>query len=167
MLNSRITKLLLIVLWALSIPSEFLQAQTLPIISTDEKTVWYYIQFKNSGSVLQDMGDNTDLKTQDLNVGNTAQHWKVSGTVNAYVITSQEGRSISFSTATSCFKTSKSNADHFKLISSTNPAYLWEWELQRNGSDYCMNHSGDDPIGKLLNEDLPGDPNNPCGIDFQ
>lgn len=161
MLNSRVKKLLLIVLWALSIPSEFLQAQTLPIISTDEKTVWYYIQFKNSGSVLQDMGDNTDLKTQDLNVGNTAQHWKVTGTIDDYVITSQEGRSISFSTATSRFKTSKSQTDRFKLISSTNLAYLWEWELQRSGSGYCMNHSGDDPIGKQLNEDLPGDPNNP------
>jgi len=92
-------KTLLFLLWVMMIPLGVLKAQTLPVISTEADTVWYYIKFKNAGAVLQDMGEGANLMTQTATAGSKAQLWKVTGTANAYVITSQNGRSISFSSS--------------------------------------------------------------------
>lgn len=107
-------KTLLFLLWAILFPFGVLKAQTLPVISTETDTVWYYVKFKNGGAVLQDMGEGAILMTQSAAAGNKAQLWKVTGSTNAYVITSQNGRSISYSSSASRFTTNASSSVKFK-----------------------------------------------------
>lgn len=154
-------KTLLFLLWAILFPFGVLKAQTLPVISTETDTVWYYIKFKNGGAVLQDMGEGAILMTQVARAGNKAQLWKVTGTANAYVITSQYGRSISYSSSASRFTTNASSSIKFKFIATTNATYAPAWELQRAGQSTCMNQFGGAGSGRQLGEWSASDVNNP------
>lgn len=154
-------KTLFFLLWAILFSFEGLKAQTMPVISTETDTVWYYIKFKNGGAVLQDMGDGAILMTQKATAGNKAQLWMVTGSANAYVITSQNGRSITFSSTASRFTTNAASSAKFKIIATTNGTYAPAWELQRAGQTTCMNQFGGAGSGRQLGEWDAADVNNP------
>lgn len=137
------------------------QAQTAPVISTDQNTLWYYIQFKNGGGVLQDMGDGANLKTKAAVQSLNTQLWKVtaSSTSGYYIITNKEGRSITYSS--SYFKASSTVSAKMKFKATTNSTFAPAWELQRYGSSNFMNQFGGAGIDKQLGEWSFADPNNP------
>ena len=156
--------------WLLMSSMMSLQAQGLqrPIISpalgnqlADENgDVWYYIQFRNGNAVLQDMGNNVNLMTQAKLVTNADnQLWKVTGSVDNYVIVGKSGRSVNF--ASSRFQASSTASVSLKLLSTTNSTYAPAWEIQRVGSTNSMNQWGGAGAGKELGEWSAGDPNNP------
>lgn len=144
------------------------EAQQLPIVSPTigniladaNGDVWYYIQFKNQNAVIQDMGNDVNLKTKTKAKSVDAQLWKITGSAGNYVIEGKSGRKIYFS---SRFKAGTSSAT-FKLISTTNDTYKPAWELQRSGASGCVNQYGGAGIEKELGEWTAGDPNNP--LDF-
>lgn len=130
----------------------------MPEISTENNIIWYYIQFKNEGAVLQDMGENENLKTQSP-VKNPSQLWKVTGTKDNYTIESKNGRKISYSGG--LFKTNLTSDVTFKILPTINPTFDPALELQRNGSDKCMNQWTAPGPGRDLGEWDYGDKNNP------
>lgn len=136
-------------------------AQTMPVISTEGNETWYYVQFKNGSGVIQDMGDNVNVLTKNGIKGNASQLWKVTGTADSYVITSQNGRRLFFSTATSRFQASLTQTAVFKFRATSNPNYLPAWELQQVGRTQYMNQFGGAGIDRQLGEWTFADPNNP------
>ena len=147
-----------------------LQAQGLsrPVISpapgnplADENgDVWYYIQFKNGNAVLQDMGDNVNLKTQTKQITNAdSQLWKLTGSEDNYIMIGKSGRKITY--ANSYFQASSTASVVLKLISTTNATYAPAWEIQRKTSSSSMNQWSGAGAGRDLGEWSAGDPNNP------
>lgn len=128
-----------------------------PEISTNDKEVWYYIQFQNGGNVLQDMGKGEKINTKYPSK-DSSQLWKVVGQKDNYSIVSKSGRKISF--ADGFFKTSDTGTT-FKIIFSGNETYNPSFELQRNGSQNGMNQWLGAGTDKDLGEWELGDDNNP------
>ncbi len=149
-------KLLLLTLLALFL-SESLLAQTMPQLSSEGNEHWYYIQFKREGAVLQDMGENTNLKTK-IPQKNTAQLWKVTGTKDNYILTGKSGRKIVYSGG--YFKTSTSSGSTFKILPTKNTTYAPALELQRTGGSGYMNQWGAPGPDRDLGEYGYGDSNN-------
>ncbi len=139
----------------------FVQAQTMPEISSAGSDVWYYIQFKNGQGVIQDMGNNTNVLTKNVAKGNDAQLWKVTGTADNYEITSKTGRKLVYSTSASRYQASSANTLKFKFRATTNAAYKPAWELQRVGSTQYMNQHQGAGIDRQLSDWDFADPNNP------
>lgn len=131
-----------------------------PEISTedDTKEIWYYIQFKREGAVLQDMGNAINIKTKNPRK-NDAQLWKITGTADNYTIVGKSGRRISWSG--SYFQTSTTNSVTFKILTTGNTTFEPALELQRIGSTQYMNQHGGAGADKYLAEWSYGDPNNP------
>jgi alpha-L-fucosidase 2 len=135
-------------------------SQVLPTISTTNNEVWYYMKFETGGAVLQDMGDGNGLLTKGALSNADSQLWKVTGTIDNYILTSKLGNSINLSNTR--FTTSSSNSNTFKFISTSNSALSPAWELQRNGGDtgQAMNQVGGAGVDKKLGEWNLGDNNN-------
>ena len=122
-----------------------------PIISSEDNTneTWYYIQFKLTEGVLQDMGENQFLLTKAMANQNN-QHWKVVQVADAsgdykYRIVNKSGRSLSHvavpETTDGFYKTTGVVSDmvKFKIVGTTNQDYVPAWELERQGSSRRFN----------------------------
>lgn len=132
-----------------------------PVISSDNDSneTWYYIQFRNENTVLQDMGDGNNVLTAQKLKDMDEQLWKVTGTANNYKIVNKSGRKLAF--ANGRFTTSSESSIGLNIIESTNTTYKPAWEIQRNGASGCMNQWTGAGIGKELGEWTKGDINNP------
>ncbi len=138
-------------LWA-SIPE-------LPVISNNGITVWYYIQFKKGEGVIQDMGSNTNVLTKPKVDNKDEQLWKITGSEDNYVITSKAGRKLYF--ANERYQASSVSENAFKFLVSGINNGISVWELQRVGSNKCINQFGGSGFDKELGEWYAGDGNNP------
>lgn len=67
----------------------------MPTVSTETEEYWYYVKYKEDGSVIQDMGDGENLRARTLD-GGLDQMWKLSGAQPEYGMTSQGSRTIMF-----------------------------------------------------------------------
>ena len=131
-----------------------------PAVSTDEKSVWYQIKFKNGGAVLQDNGSGQNVTTANADVTLPNQQWCVlSAGTNYYYIVSNGGNYLSFSNSRFQTNSDQSKAVKVKLPQSTNDKNYYE--IQRNGTSQNMNQWGGAGSGKELGEWTAGDPNNP------
>ncbi|GHT03020.1 hypothetical protein AGMMS49525_07430 [Bacteroidia bacterium] len=106
----------------------------MPVISSDDNSneTWYYINFKNGGNMIQDMGDNANLLTQKP-TATDKQLWKITGTTDNYTLVGKSGRKINFSSDR--FQASSTASVPFKIIATTNATYYPAYELQRTGSE--------------------------------
>lgn len=147
---------LVLLLFLFSVVSS--NSQTRPKLSTDTDEYWYYIQFKNGGAVIQDMGNNTDLLTKSKVEGLASQLWKLTGTKDNYIFISKEGRKINY--VSDRFQAS-SGSVKLALLSTSNTTYAPAWELKRTGQSQCMNQWGGAGTDKPLGQWNAGDNNNP------
>ncbi len=137
-----------------------LNAQNLPTFSTNDKEVWYLIQFRNGEAALQDMGEGAILKTAAIDKNNAAQLWKLTGTQSACEIVSQAGRHIYYNG--SRYATSASKTGGLKLVATKNTTYAPAWEIQTSAtSGQSMNQWGGAGAGRELGSWSAGDVNNP------
>jgi hypothetical protein len=120
----------------------------LPKISSDDASneTWYRIRFKNGNHVIQDMGENVNVLTKDMNENESAQLWKFVAVTNPtgdfkYVIKSKSGRTISHvsssETSDGFFQTTRNTAtmSTFSIVATTNSTYAPAWELYRQGAN--------------------------------
>ncbi len=133
---------------------------TMPKISSEDNSdeTWYYIQFKNGGGMIQDMGANKNLLTQRATMS-TGQLWKITGTKDNYAIVGKNGRRIYFDG--NRFIAAYSTTTTFKIVATTNTTHYPAWELQRSSSTNSMNQNGGAGIGRELGEYSAGNANNP------
>jgi len=73
---------------------ENLPAATLPKVSADGNTTWYYIQFASGGSYVTSQGDGTQCLTAGFSMSADAQVWKIEGTEGAYTFTNKLGHKL-------------------------------------------------------------------------
>ncbi|NDV46736.1 hypothetical protein D0T49_06710 [Paludibacter sp. 221] len=128
-----------------------------PEISSGTNHVWYYIQFKKGDAVLQDMGDGENLKTK-IPRKHDSQLWKVSYSGDNYIIESKLGNKIIYSDG--FYKTSSTGSTLFQVRSTTNKNYPTAFELQRTGTEKCMNQWEKAGFERQLGEWLSGDNSN-------
>ncbi|MDH8702134.1 alpha-L-fucosidase 2 [Dysgonomonadaceae bacterium PH5-43] len=128
------------------------------VLADEDGNVWYYIKFKNGNGFLQDMGDATNLKTQNKVTGSDAQLWKMTGTLSNCTLESKAGRKMTF--AESRFQAG-TTATAMKITETSNTNHSPAWEIQRASSNSSMNQWGGAGIGKDLGEWSFGDANNP------
>jgi alpha-L-fucosidase 2 len=141
----------------------FVGAQTLPTFSTEGNEVWYYIQFKNGGAVLQDMGTTTtpNLITKPASKSD-AQLWKIVGTQSSCEIISKTGAHIYFDTSSSRYCTSSAKVGALSLYATKNASYAPAWEIQTTSQvGKSMNQWGGAGSGKALGSWTADDANNP------
>ena len=136
-----------------------LNAQTSPKLSTDGNEYWYYMQFCNGKSVIQDMGNDANLLTKTKVEGQASQLWKFIGTKDNYIIVSKNGRKINL--VSDFYTASSSSSVSFKLISTTNSTYAPAWELQRIGASNAMNQYEGSGIDRKISDWTVADNNNP------
>lgn len=144
-------------------PLQFIAADKylnyMPEISSDEKDVWYYVQFNSGGGFLEDMGTNEYLTIQLPKENAETQLWKITGTKEQYTLTNKAGRTITFDNE--FYKASDSESTLFKLLYTENEDYAPGWELQRTDiTDKCMNQYGGSSIGNKIGEWYIKDDNN-------
>lgn len=134
-------------------------AQTMPQLSTAGFETWYYIQFKNGGGVIQDMGAGQKLLTKTAAENNLGQLWKITSTgTNLYLLTSKLGNKMAFSTSLSRFIT---NAAGGNLVLKATPvtAYIPAWEIGVTSAS-TMNQFGGAGVEKEIGQ-WSSDANNP------
>lgn len=143
------------------IDEEIIVNTKFPTISSEDDSdeTWYYIQFRNQYSVLQDMGDNANILTAQKMLNIDDQLWKVTGTEGNYTIVNKSGRKIDY--ANSRFTSSSESSINLNIVASTNTTYAPAWEIQRVGASGCMNQWGGAGVNKELGEWTKGDVNNP------
>lgn len=146
------------------------QADVMPVVSPSpdhpeadaDGNVWYYIQFENHGAVLQDMGNNVNLKTATAKSKEDAQLWKVieaaapSGNWK-HEIVGKSGRKMSFS---SFYQASSTTSSKMWIRPTENISYIPALELRRMGSSQYMNQWEGGGPGKDLGEYSFGDAGN-------
>lgn len=138
----------------------------MPEISTDQKEIWYYIQFKEAGAVIQDMGKDQNVKTKIPQEDANEQLWKIIGTENEYKIIGKSGRYLSYANAR--FTTSEEPSVTFSIVPTNYAAHKPAWELHRNGApknssgkEQNINQFGGAGPEKELGEWEESDKNNP------
>jgi hypothetical protein len=156
---------------------------TFPVISSSDASneTWYNIQFKNGGHVIQDMGENTNILTKNLNEAELAQQWKVihsptpSGSFK-YQIKNKSGRGLSrvssSETSDGFYQTTATASAmlNFDIVATTNSTYSPAWELKRQGSSKNMNQyqynypAGQNLVNVRISEWTANDQNNPLSF---
>lgn len=108
---------------------DFDNVPELALISNETDEYWYYIQYKNSRNVIQDMGDNQNLVTRKLD-GGLDQLWKINGQQKAFNVNSKGERSIIYNNSEEV-KKYQSSSQSFNKISiqisenvAMKPAYM-------------------------------------------
>ncbi len=117
---------------------EFLDDDALagmPRFSTADSESWYYMTFACDGSSVTDNGAGKNLTGTAPRRGNRAQHWKIEGTPDDFVIVSSLGGYVCKNDA---FQTAAADkADHFTFIKSNIDGC---WQVKYKGDDWgCMN----------------------------
>ena len=123
-----------------------------PVISSEDSSneTWYYIQFKSSEGVLQDMGEDQFMLTKEMTEQTPAQHWKVVEVSNPsgdykYRIVNKNGKALSHvavtETSDGFYKTTNSVSDmaKFRIIATDNSHHSPAWELERQGTNRRIN----------------------------
>ena len=129
----------------------------IPEISNGNGETWYYIQFEKGGAVLQDMGTGERLKTK-IPRKQDSQLWKVTRTSTGYMLTSKQGNAITYSEG--YFQANSTNSVSFEILQSASTNYALALELQRVGSENCMNQWERAGLERKLGEWKYGDDNN-------
>ncbi len=143
-------------------------AQDLPVVSTGDTEVWYYIQFQRTGNVLAMQGEGQNTLTAVAKPGAVAtQLWKVEADGQKFRIVSRSGQTLYLdgtNTGSSRFKTAQSPAagaiTAFDIYTSGNTAYEG-LEISPSKSDaYAMNQVGSPAVGQQVGIWNKADANN-------
>lgn len=135
-----------------------------PESSTEESEYWYYIRFKKMGFVVQDMGNEENLMTQNMSKNN-AQLWKFIGNrENGYIIQSKDGRYIYYVAGENRYKATedKNKATLLYAAPSLHPSepYHSALELTRSTeSNVRFNQMQGGGVNKTINEYTVGETN--------
>ena len=100
--------------------------QNLPVFSNDNAATWYFIQFVKNSSVIEDTGNNQELRNRTAQEGSGAQLWKLVGDENGCTLHSREGRMLLYDKGNNRFRASASEATTMRLVRSA----AGHWELQ-------------------------------------
>ena len=128
-------------------------AQQLPEFSTEEKPVWYNIQFQTGGNYLSDKGSGQKAVTS-ATAATDAQKWQLVGNAESFKLRSKSGNFLSWNG--SRFTTSAEGVS-LKLVENSDYEC---WEIQRSGSSSNLNQNGGTAAGVELGEWYANDPNN-------
>lgn len=135
-----------------------------PESSTEESEHWYYIRFKKMGFVVQDMGNEENLMTQNMSKNN-AQLWKFIGNrEKGYIIQSKDGRYIYYVAGENKYKATedKNKATLLYAAPSLHPSepYHSALELTRStDSNVRFNQMQGGGVNKTINEYTVGETN--------
>lgn len=125
---------------------------------TDE-SLYYYIQFKTGGAVVEDKGAGTNAQTATM-ANSDAQRWAFIGTgITSLKAISKAGRYLSYNGSNYQTTADEASAVTFELRQSS--AYPGYFELVNSGATQAMNQVGGTGAGKSLGLWTIGDPNNP------
>ena len=128
----------------------------------NDESLYYYIQFKTGGAVVEDKGAGTNAQTATM-ANSDAQRWAFIGTdIRSLKAISKAGRYLSYSDSRYKTTDSESGAVTFELRqSSAHPGYF---ELVNSGATQAMNQWGGTGAGKPLGVWNIGDSNNPFRV---
>ena len=128
----------------------------------NDESLYYYIQFKTGGAVVEDKGAGTNAQTATM-ANSDAQRWAFIGTdIRSLKAISKAGRYLSYSDSRYKTTDSESGAVTFELRqSSAHPGYF---ELVNSGASQAMNQWGGTGAGKPLGVWNIGDSNNPFRV---
>lgn len=136
-----------------------MRAQTvLPVFSTQESPVWYYIQFKTGAAYLTDQGSGGKVQTANKSSADV-QKWQLIGTQESFLLRSKNGNYLAWN---GNYFTTAGTGIELKIVKSGNDANYWE--IQRKSSSQSMNQWGGTGAGRDLGEYTAGDPNNPLSF---
>ena len=133
-----------------------------PTFSTEGSEVWYNVQFKQGGAVLQDQGEGAKLVTATLSGLNLNQQWKLVGNAGEFELVSRNGRHVYYDSDLARYATSTSANGQLHLYMTGNATHAPAWEVQSasTGSN-SMNQWGGAGAGKELGSWSQNDVNNP------
>ncbi|MDY5767557.1 MAG: glycoside hydrolase family 95 protein, partial [Alloprevotella sp.] len=128
----------------------------------DDESLYYYIQFKTGGAVVEDKGAGTNAQTATM-ANSNAQRWAFIGTsISSLKAISKDGRYLSFNGTNYQTAANETDAVTFELSqSSAHPGYF---ELVNSEATQAMNQVGGTGAGKNLGVWNIGDPNNPFRV---
>lgn len=143
-----------------------------PQISTQDKEIWYYVQFKYGKGVIADMGNGNNLKTQALTKNAENQYWKIieiadAGSDYRYMLVNKSGRMLSYidsDQATYGIYQTTDNIDQavkLNILATTNLTYKPGWEINREGSTRHLTQHLQAGIGSDLTEGTKNNARNP------
>jgi hypothetical protein len=106
---------------------------------------WYFIQFRDGGGVIQDMGSGQNVLTKELSVTTTAQMWKVvtdsaATDVYKYYVVGKSGRGLTrvdtSVTSDGFYQTTSDTSEWnlFRFVTSTNTNFGKALEAERSGA---------------------------------
>ena len=133
----------------------------LPSFSAGVAAEWYYVNFKNGGANLKDMGADQKLKTATKANAND-QKWMFIGDENSFVMKSAAGRYVSFAGDRFQGTTDVNKAAKMALIQHAGDKSYWE--LHRSGVEKCMNQHNGGGVDKELAEYNRGDDGNALAL---
>ncbi len=131
-------KILLFILLAISSAFQQIAANELPSISTNEKEVWYVIQFMNCGNAFTATNNNAEISTR-ATTGNDEQLWKITGdATNGYTFTNKKGYTLYVLSATKnqmvSASTTPGSVSKFLINNTGNATYPNGFEIQPVGN---------------------------------
>ncbi len=131
----------------------------LPDFSTEESQTWYTVEFKTGGNYLTDSGNGAVLITAKAADG-FEECWAFIGNESEFVMKSRIGNYVYYDAGKARFATTKdaSKAGKLHFVEGVSRGTL---ELQRAGSDKCMNQFGGTDVGAQLGEWDKNNVNNP------
>ena len=128
----------------------------------NDESLYYYIQFKTGGAVVEDKGASTNAQTATM-ANSDAQRWAFIGTgITSLKAISKDGHYLSFNGSNYQTAANETDAVTFELRqSSAHPGYF---ELVNSGATQAMNQVGGTGAGQNLGVWNIGDPNNPFRV---
>ncbi len=129
-MRKRLLQFLMLIAAFISYYGVYAQSPTMPTLSTDTETHWYYIQFSKGEGVVQDMGADAEIKVQQSTPARDAQLWKVTQNGENYIIQSKLGNKLNHTAGDDLYKTNGTESVEFKIIASTNSSYTDSWMLE-------------------------------------
>ena len=147
-----------------TVESMFAAEPTLYASATDlnDESLYYYIQFKTGGAVVEDKGTSSNAQTAAM-ANSDAQRWAFIGTdISSLKAISKAGHYLSYSENRYRTTADAASAVTFELRqSSAHPGYF---ELVNSGASQAMNQVGGTGAGQNLGIWNIGDPNNPFRV---
>ncbi|MBO7294411.1 MAG: glycoside hydrolase family 95 protein, partial [Bacteroidaceae bacterium] len=137
----------------------FIEYVTMDVFSTEAAPKWYSVEFKTGGNFLTDKGNGNILVTAGA-ADSDEEYWMFIGDDFGFTMKSRLGNYVYYNTENSRFCTTNdaTQAVTLKFVAGTSAD---TWELQREGSNKCMNQNGGTGVGVQLGEWDKGNGNNP------
>lgn len=129
---------------------------TQPTFSTEDAPVWYYIQFKAGGNLLNAPEANKNLKTISVGDRSATTQWMLVGTKDGFYLKNVNGDYVGFSNGFFTATTEDKKAT-LKISESTHDAGYYD--IQRTGQSNGMNQWGGTGAGVELGEYSSGSNN--------